>query len=115
MRFIKFTETNDHEGETWYFWLQVDGNEVELGKLRDLLDRLDSEEYHLGWNEYGEEFIDFAVEEGGWGYMNTHNKVTGKFTCPNYETDHDGMELQEFCDSMFYKGDIEDFFEEEES
>lgn len=113
MKFIKFTETNDHEGETWFFWLQYDGNHDELVKLNELLSRLDSEGYGLDWNQWDEEFIDFAEEEGGWGYMNYHNKVVGKFTCPVYEGSDEPEELQEFCDDNFYKGGIEDHFKAE--
>ena len=31
--FVRLYETNDHEGESWNWWLQLDGNEDELRKL----------------------------------------------------------------------------------
>lgn len=110
MNFIKFTEVNDHEGETWYSWLQVDGNEEELSKLRALLELLGSEEYTLGYKQWGEEYIDFAVEEGGWGYMNTHTKVAGRFVCPDIGDEQEPETIQEFCDEEFYKGGVENHF-----
>lgn len=103
MKFIKFTENNDHEGETWYFWLQIDGNREELSKLAEFLDEMGVSDYYtLEWNEWDEAFVDFAVQEGGWGYMNNHNKVTGKFIMPEDEADEDWL----------YKGGIEDYFKD---
>lgn len=108
-RFIKFEENNDHEGETWFFWLQVDGNREELSKLAELLDEADTEWYTLYWDEWDEDFVDFGVEEGGWGYMNYHNKVIGQFTCPTEL--EDGYSLSEMCNEWFYKGSIRDHFQ----
>lgn len=103
MKFIKFVENNDHEGETWFFWLQIDGNREELSKLAEFLDEMDVSDYYtLEWNEWDEQFVDFAVEEGGWGYMNNHNKVTGKFIMPE----------DELNDLWLYKGGIEDYFKD---
>lgn len=112
MRFVKWEETNDHEGETWFFWLQVDGNEEELLKLNSLVDDYQGESYYLHSKTWAEEFIDFAVEEGGWGYMNTHTKVKGVFTCPDYQKSSEGLRLDEWFDEVFYKGRIEDHFKE---
>ena len=41
MRFMKFQEDNQWEGEIWYSWLQVDGNEDELDNLEYLLRQLE--------------------------------------------------------------------------
>lgn len=111
MNFIKFEENNDHEGETWLFWLQVDGNEAELEKLRLLTDQVEG--YEVSWGELTEHDIDVLVEHGGWGYMNYHNKVKGKFVCPEFNLDDEPEALQELCDDEFYKGRIEDHFEKE--
>lgn len=110
MKFVKWEETNEHEGETWYHWLQVDGNEQELQKLRDMMNDYQDESYWLYNKTWDEDYVDFVVEEGGWGYMNTHTKVTGVFTCPDYQTQSEGLEISEFLDDKFYKGRIEDHF-----
>jgi hypothetical protein len=112
MKFIKWEETNDHEGETWFFWLQVDGNEDELLKLSALVDDYQGESYWLHSRQWEKHYVDFAVEEGGWGYMNTHTKVTGVFTCPDYETSSDGLDFDDWMDDKFYKGRIENYFKE---
>lgn len=58
--FMRFTETNDHEGETWTFWLQIAGNREAL-----------------------------LTKWGGQGYMNYHTKVTGTLTIPtDFAPDH---------------------------
>lgn len=33
-RFVKFEETNEHEGETWRHWLQLDGAVAEVWEVR---------------------------------------------------------------------------------
>lgn len=110
--FVEFEEINEHEGERWKFWLQFDGNEAEIAKLEQLLSNPEIEGYELSYIHLEEHEVDVLVEHGGWGYMNNHNKVKGEFVCPDYESDHDGMGVQEFCDTMFYKGRIEHWFKE---
>lgn len=110
--FVRFTENNEWEGETWVFWLQLDGNENELIKLRNLLAELELEAdedaedppYELASfkeNTLPEEHVDVLVKHGGSGYMAAHTKVLGKFTCPD-ELGDGGRAL--------YKGDITKHF-----
>lgn len=85
MMFVCYTETNDHEGETWTFWLQLEGNEENLGHLERILDEVNSElidpEYELfGYDVLPEEHVDVLVQYGGEGYMSMHNKVVGRMT-----------------------------------
>ncbi len=98
LRFVRFDETNDHEGETWTFWLQVDGNENQLDKLWNLLidaaknpDDEDEEDEDFAYDlsdrseeTLAEEHVDVLVKHAaGVGYMAAHTKVVGKFTCPD--------------------------------
>lgn len=109
-RFVKFTERNENEGETWVFWLQLDGNDAELVKLWDLLADLEDEdedepEFELDdWAEetLPEEHVDVLVKHaGGTTYMAAHTKVVGTFTCPD-ELGDGGRAL--------YKGQIRKLF-----
>lgn len=106
-KFVRFCEVNDHEGEEWYFWLQLDGNEDELYGLEQLLtiEHPEGDLYslHLG-DEEPEETVDKLVEYAARGYYESHNKVTGRFVCPAY--------LGEDAERL-YKGGICDFFREE--
>lgn len=101
MNFVKFTEHNDHEGEDWHFWLQLDGNETQLGALALNLNTFDDdgESFELDLTPVPESDVDVLVKHGGQGYMNYQNKVTGTFTCPKIE------EYSDIFDN-FYKGDI---------
>jgi hypothetical protein len=105
MQFIKFTERNQHEGETWRFYLQVDGNEDQITKLRRLLAGYNvkpSISYELDDQLLEETTVDALVEHGDdEGYMPAHNKVVGRFVCPD-DLGHRADEL--------YKGSIEEFF-----
>lgn len=111
MQFVKFTEHNDHEGENWNFWLQLDGNEKELNKLSDFLTKNDLEEqYDLDMTPVDEHEVDILVKHTDSGYMYYENKVTGTFTMPEYEDDGLEDSAYEFANDNFYKGDIERCF-----
>lgn len=105
MQFIKFTERNHHEGETWRFYLQVDGNEEQITKLRKMLAAYDTTpaiSYTLDDQLLDEATVNALVEQADdEGYMPAHNKVTGRFKCPD-DLGHRADEL--------YKGSIEEFF-----
>lgn len=109
MRFIKFKEYNDWEGETWYSWLQVDGNEDQLDNFAAALQwayegEMFDLEYELLEDVLEEEFVDCLVKHGNSStYTQTHSKVTGKFTSPT---------ANDILGQGIYKGKIENFFKE---
>lgn len=110
--FVKFRETNDLEGESWNFWLQLDGNEEQLNKLSDLLD---ADEYEESFsvdmkNAIPESEVDILVKHSESGYMHDHNKVTGKFELPESTGDYD--DDSDFYIDVFYKGGIKDYFKD---
>jgi hypothetical protein len=116
MNFVKFTENNDNEGESWNFWLQLEDNEDQLKQLDSWLGTFDEdgESYELDMKTIlSEKEVDTLVEHGGQGYMNNNNKITGKFTCPqpNEAEQEDGWE---WLNDKFYKGDIDRYFKETE-
>lgn len=113
-RFVKFTENNDNEGESWNFWLQLDGNEAQLKELQSWLGTFDDngESYELDMTPVDESEVDILVKHTDSGYMNYQNKVTGVFTCPQPQTkdEDDGWE---WLNDQFYKGDIARHFKQE--
>lgn len=120
MKFVQFIENNDHEGESWCSWLQLDGNEAELEKLDKLLDKFEEGgevSYQYTGIVVDESEVDTLVKYGNFdtGYGEAHTKVTGKFTCP--EIDQTSWENEipdeafEWLDDQFYKGDITNHFE----
>lgn len=114
MHFVKFTEHNDHEGETWNFWLQKDGNEKELDDLFELMSEHGvEEEFELDMREVPESEIDILVKHTDQGYMSYHNKVVGTFVCPVMPVevaDSDDDAGWEWFQENFYKGEIERHF-----
>lgn len=107
-KFVRFIECNDHEGETWNFWLQLTGNEREIGKLELLLREAQEAapfdlDYRLTTSIEPEPVVDKLVEyadESG-AYMAAHKKVVGVFRCP----DSLGEDLNDL-----YKGGLRDHF-----
>ena len=104
--FVRLNEYNDNEGEVWNWWLQVTGNEGQIGKLARLLDEAwDTAQYDLDYDLTpdleSERVVDVLVMYAEDGYYASHNKVVGTFTCP--ETDDILQHL--------YKGGIRDFFD----
>lgn len=111
MNFVKFTEHNDHEGEDWNFWLQLDGNEADLETLSEFLEQFDPdcESYELDLTPVPEEEVDILVKHSNQGYMNYENKVSGTMTLPEIDLDRvatDDDAGYEWLQDNFYKGDI---------
>ena len=118
-RFARFVEVNEHEGETWNFWLELTGdNGSELETLQERIwdeytgpDGLQVEpgpqEFSLTEDVEDETIVDALVKYADEiGYMPTHQKVTGVFTCPE--------DLGEHLEKL-YKGGIVKLFTAEES
>jgi hypothetical protein len=115
MPYVKLVEKNEHEGETWTFWLQIDGNEANLRRLCDVLAEYEeasdeASEYTLDLDvRLSDHDVDGLVEHGGGGYMAYHTKVTGVLTVP------EGLlERTEYGPSLdrLYKGGIKGLFKE---
>lgn len=105
MQFISLTEDNYHEGETWRFWLQVDGNEAEIAKLRArVAEQGDEGAYTLAADEDAipESEVDILVKHSHSGYMAHENKVAGMLTLPNEDDLND----------LLYKGRVAEHFTE---
>lgn len=103
-KFTQLIEHNQHEGESWSFWLQVDGNEDALNELSNLIEEEELQEtYELTDVTIYEWELDTLINYGnfGYGYMNQHHKVAGKLTFTD-----------EFHVDDIYKGRIEDFYKE---
>ena len=111
MNFVKFTEHNDHEGEDWVFWLQLEGNEADLETLAEFLEQFDpdGESFELDGTAVPEEEVDILIKHTGQGYMDYHNKVTGTMTLPEIDLERvatDDEAGYEWLQDNFYKGDI---------
>lgn len=112
MTFVKFEEENDHEGETWTFWLQLDDNHEQLDKLAGLIEEYKqaqgSDEYQLDTKvRLTEEEVDTLVAYAGSGYMRYHHKLVGVLTVPDglLADDEYGKNLD-----GLYKGGIKKLF-----
>ena len=106
MRYVKFTETNESEGETWAFWLQYDGNEAALAELRSRLAAHVDPPYALADETEDESAVDLFVRNAADDmYLPSDSKITGTLVLPDKFDEH----LEEL-----YKGGIQDLFRQEE-
>lgn len=104
MKFVQMVENNDHEGESWSRWLQLDGNEEAIELLITFIeDESEEESYEFTGVEADEAEVLVLVRLGnfGYGYGAQHTMYRGTLTLPN------GFEVNDI-----YKGKIEDFFKE---
>lgn len=104
--YLKFGETNEHEGETWHHYLPIEGNEAALERLRDYLAKAKAQcqwefPYTLGTEPIAESEVDVLVKHAEVGYMMEHTKVVG--VLGDFDTDADP-------DDLFYKGQIDELF-----
>lgn len=105
--FTRLQEDNDWEGERWNFWIQLTGNEAEIMKLAGILREEENRtDYELPYQLHPyevepESVVDKLVEYADPGYMDSQNKITGVFTCPDY--------LGEDAENL-YKGGITQYF-----
>lgn len=103
--YAKLTERNDHEGETWHFWIPMAGNEDALTRVTGLLDPDDDEaEYQLNQHPTPEFEVDILVKhDESRGYMPAHTKLAGQLVIPD-----------DFDVDRLYKGGIRDLMLEQE-
>lgn len=108
--FIRFVEKNEHEGETWSSWLQVDGNENELVKFRTLLNSTSAAEYTLTDDVEPEWAVDALVKyaDDESAYASAHEKITGTLTCPDDLGEHADDLYKDGVKKFFTGGDPED-------
>ena len=102
MNYIKFTEHNDHEGEIWIWFLQYEGNEEALKKLRSyIVEHYNDDEYEIDLDErVPENIVDILEKNSPCGYFPTFNKCPGKL---------DASDFGDPDDNPFYKGQISEF------
>ncbi|WP_280357104.1 hypothetical protein [Nocardia otitidiscaviarum] len=109
----RFVEANEHEGESWNFWLQVDGNMTALAILGEHLDGLngdledwDEPPFVLKVDQLEGHEVDLLVRYGDEGYMKQHNKIDGSMRLPKNLPDMDADAVTD----LLYKGGIERLF-----
>ncbi|WP_029931069.1 hypothetical protein [Nocardia otitidiscaviarum] len=104
----RLIEYNDWEGETWNFWLAVDGNGPALDRLVEFVAKRygddDPQPFRFTDDLLSAEQVDLLVRFAECDYMPTHNRVDGVLTLPG--------ELGDDFARKLYKGGIKGFFTE---
>lgn len=107
--YVRWTEYNDHEGETWTLWLQRDGNETALEELSRRLavevTEENEEEFALDLDVVlNEHDVNVLVEHGGEGYAPYHTRVDGRLAVPP-DLDRDDLYKRGVRDLFSASGD----------
>lgn len=77
--FYKLSEHNGWEGETWHFYIPVDGNEDSWAELQKVYEQYKGENtYVFHQTPIPENEVDILVKHTDSGYMAIQNKVVGK-------------------------------------
>lgn len=94
--YVRFTEHNEHEGETWHFYIRKQGNEDVLAHIAELIKN--EFDYEMSMKlEYIEKEVEVMVRNTGSGYMDYHNRVEKV----NHRVDKKPLRLEDL-----YKGGI---------
>ena len=105
-----FKEMNDHEAETWRFYIPIEGNEDAIETLRCLIDpeAEGNRDACLYDYEFGgicpENEVDILVKHSQGGYMAAHTKLEGKLHVESLLG-----EAPEDVHSALYKGGLHAF------
>lgn len=105
MDFFKLTEHNGWEGETWHFFLPVEGNEAAVEYLIEVC--LKFEKMGMGDLdlEFGEDLVkenevDVLVKHSDSGYMDMYNKLEGKVDLEKLQHHIDNEDADTFYDNV---------------
>lgn len=99
-KFIKFTEFNDWEGETWNFYILKEGNYEALLELKHLLEATEmTDEFAVFDSDVPENTVDVMCNAGNKGsrnsYIPEYNKLEGKLDVsdliPDYKKLHEKL------------------------
>lgn len=106
-----FSERNDHEGETWYFYIPFEGNEAAITSLENMLACSPSKElkkYFLKKGMIAESVVDvLCARESKTHYMDGNNKLKGLLELSSLAAIVDA-DTWDILDDKLYKGGIRD-------
>lgn len=106
--YVRLTERNDQEGETWRFYIPIEGNEAAIALVARAVDILSSTfgdvSYMLTQTPIDEETVDTLIKNGNdvVGYMAAHTKLAGVLIPPGDVL----MRARDLDDNPLYKGEI---------
>lgn len=97
--YLRFTEENDWEGETWNFYIPIENNEAALSHLRTLIEG--QNQYELGTEPFSKKTVKTLDRNSRVEYMALENRLSGILLLP------DRIDWEN--DDPFYKGGISEF------
>ncbi len=122
MTFIRFTERNNKEHETFHFYIQWNGNEEALTLLQKVVDKSDDSVMYGDCSTFTMDSTKKFTEEEvnlfcklpcSNCYHEMYTKCTGTFVCPFTEDDISSTEnTANMLDEVFYSCVIKKMFSE---
>ncbi len=115
MEYILILEHNHKENETYHFYCQWTGNEVELEKLIRVIETAECEldgdysDFETSRTRIPESAVDAHVQLLDFGnYTHMFQKCSGDFVCPEFYDDP--VENANKLDRLFWHAKLRDFF-----
>ena len=106
MQYIKLTEENDWEGETWNFYIPIENNKDAIKALSKKLNEFPEDiesSFTLHDSTILEEYdVDVLVKHSEGGYYHQHNKMVGVIDTNTF--------IDVYCEDFeekIYKGNLE--------
>ncbi len=115
-KYVRFTERNDWEGETWRFYIPIKGNEATIEDLKEQLAKIEAfslDKYGSGCDlevedeTFDAKTVEALIKHSDTGYMPSHNKLKGKLVLPPFPKGAITEESYQNYVALFYKGDID--------
>ena len=116
MEYIIILEKNKKEDETYIFYCQWTGNELELEKLIHVIKTANAEDlyddvaiFEVSRTRIPESAVNVHISIKDFGsYTNMFQKCEGTFTCPNFSEDPHEKAIG--LDDKFFGGRLPKFF-----
>ncbi len=120
-QFIRFQEYNDHEGETWNFYIPYDSEKEReaVTKLAEILSfsqepEFDDEYFKFDFENLLWEYeVNTLIKYSSQGYMSQHNLIDGEFQETKYIRFMEDEDVGDTLPDYLYKGGIQKFFSSE--
>ena len=115
IKYVTFVEKSQDEKETFIIYIQYNGNEESLTRLKEALDKAECSEFFLDLNHFiSKSSVQEHLALSYGSYSKMFSEAIGKLCLPEWMDDLenlDEMSIASNLDEYFYKTHILNYFE----